>query len=79
LCKAPNFFVFILKLKMIELRTKYKKNQLNWITIEKVMHQTNNKGQCCQQPKLHGPCDKNFSHYKPLIQDPTSQSQELYV
>jgi len=35
---------------MIESRTKCNKNQLNWIIIEKVMHQTSNKGQCYQQP-----------------------------
>ena len=29
--------------------------------------------------KLQGPCDKNCSHYRALIQDPTSQSQELCV
>jgi len=29
--------------------------------------------------KLKGPCDKNCSHYRALIQDPTSQSQELCV
>jgi len=43
------------------------------------MHQTSNKGQCCQQPKLQGPCDKNCSHYRPPIQNPTGQSQELCV
>jgi len=35
---------------MIESRTKWNKNQLNWITIKKVMHQISNTGQCCQQP-----------------------------
>jgi len=29
--------------------------------------------------KLQGPCDKNCSHYRALIQDPTDQSQELCV
>jgi len=29
--------------------------------------------------KLQGPCDKNCSHYRALIQDPTSRSQELGV
>jgi len=29
--------------------------------------------------KLQGPYDKNFSHYRAPIQDPTSQSQELCV
>jgi len=29
--------------------------------------------------KLQGPCDKNYSHYRAQIQDPTSQSQELGV
>ena len=43
------------------------------------MHQTSNKGQCCQQPKLQEPCDKICSHYKPRIQDLTGQSQELCV
>jgi len=43
------------------------------------MHKTSNKGQCCQQPKLQGTCDKNFSHYRPSIQDSTGQSQELCV
>jgi len=43
------------------------------------MHQTSNKGQCCQQPKLQGPCDKKCSHYRPPIQDPIFQSQELCV
>jgi len=32
---------------------KYKRKQLNRVTMEKIMHQTNNKGQSCQQPKLH--------------------------
>jgi len=27
--------------------------------------------------KLQKPCDKNYSHYRALIQDPTGQSQEL--
>jgi len=35
---------------MIESRIKGNNNQHNWITIEKFMHQTSNKGQCCQQP-----------------------------
>ena len=35
---------------MIESRIKCNNNQLNGITVEKVMHQTSNKGQCCQQP-----------------------------
>jgi len=29
--------------------------------------------------KLQGPCDKNGSHKRALIQDPTDQSQELFV
>jgi len=29
--------------------------------------------------KLQGPCDKNDSHKRALIQDPTGQSQELFV
>ena len=29
--------------------------------------------------KLHEPCDKNCSHYRAPIQDPTSQSQDLCV
>jgi len=29
--------------------------------------------------KLQEPCDTNYSHYKALIQDPTSQSQDLCV
>jgi len=29
--------------------------------------------------KLQELCDKNCSHYRALIQDPTSQSQELCV
>jgi len=37
---------------MIESRTKWNKNQLNWITIKKVVHQTSNKGQYCQQPVI---------------------------
>jgi len=43
------------------------------------MHQTNTKGQCCQQPKLQGPFDKICSHYRPPIQNLTGQSQELCV
>jgi len=27
------------------------------------MNQTSNTRQCCQQPKLKGPCDNNCSHY----------------
>jgi len=48
-CVKLHNFLFVFKLKMIESRTKCNKNQLNWITIEKVMHQTSKKGQCCQQ------------------------------
>jgi len=29
--------------------------------------------------KQQGPCDKNCSHYRTQIQDPTGQSQELCV
>jgi len=29
--------------------------------------------------KLQGPCDKNWSHYRAPIQDPTGQSQEPCV
>jgi len=29
--------------------------------------------------KLQEPCDKNCSHYRAPIQDPTGQSQELCV
>jgi len=29
--------------------------------------------------KLQGPCDKNCSHYRAPIHDPTDQSQELGV
>jgi len=43
------------------------------------MHRTNNKGQGCQQPSIRGPYDKNCSHYELLIQDLTSQSQQLCV
>jgi len=43
------------------------------------MHQVSNKDQCCQQSKLQGPCDKNCSHYRLPIQDPTGQSQEICV
>jgi len=64
---------------MIESRTKWNKNQLNWITITKVVHQTNNKGQCCQQPNYSDLAIKNYSHYKALIQDRTGQSQKLCV
>jgi len=34
---------------MVESRTKWNKNQLNWITIKKVVNKICNKGQCCQQ------------------------------
>jgi len=29
--------------------------------------------------KLQEPCDKNCSHYRAPIQDPTGQSQKLFV
>ena len=59
---------------MIESRTKCNKNQLNLITIKKVMHQTSNKGQCYLTTKLQGSCDKTCSHYKAPIQDLTGQN-----
>jgi len=43
------------------------------------MHQTSNKGQCCQQPNYMELAIKNCSNYRAPIQDPTGQSQELCV
>jgi len=31
---------------------QFKENKLNWVTVEKIMHQTSNKGQSYQQLKL---------------------------
>jgi len=39
-------YVFTFKLKIIKSRM-HRKKQLNWIIMEKVMHQTSNKGQSC--------------------------------
>jgi len=72
-------YVFIFKLKIIESRMKCNNNQLNWLTIEKVIHQTSNKGQCCQQPNYKYLAIKNYSHYRSLLQYSTYQSQELCV
>jgi len=43
------------------------------------MHQTSNKGQCCQQPNYKDLAIKNCFHYRASIQDPTGKSQELGV
>jgi len=34
---------------------KIKTNQLNWITVENVMHWTRNKSQSCRKPNLQKP------------------------
>jgi len=47
---------------MIESRIKWNKNQLHWITIKKVVHQTSNKGQCCQQPNYSDLAQHNWWH-----------------
>lgn len=51
-----------------------KKNQPNWVIMEKFMHQTSNKGQSYQQPKLLESYMKNYFNYRPSIKDLNSQS-----
>jgi len=56
-----------------------KKNQINWVVVKKVMHQTSNKGQSCQQHKLLESYMKNCFNYRPPIEDLNSQSKGRYV
>jgi len=52
-----------------------KKNKLDWVHVKKVMYQTSNKGQRCQQLKLRESYEKTWSKYKPPIKDPNGQSK----
>jgi len=39
--------VFTFKLNIIESKTQWKKNHINWTIVEKIMQKTSNKGQSC--------------------------------
>jgi len=43
------------------------------------MHQNKQRRSMLSTTNLQGPCDKNCSHYRAPIQDPTNQSEELGV
>jgi len=78
LYKTSKNYVLKFKLKIIESITQFKKNQPNWVTVEKVMHKTSNICQSCQQPKLQESYAKKCSNYRPSIADPNKVNNYVY-